>query len=160
MPGVTRDTPHAFRGEIKKGKQTGDPNGSVPDPTQPLIATRIPAGGAGDAEQEILLGVKRSIELGWCEIQNAGSSFAEVALLKKLYGEGKIKLRIYEAIAGPGPGAERLLREGEMIGAFENHLAVRHIKVVIDGAPGAEGAELLEPYSDYDTAGFLTQKEE
>jgi len=160
IAGVTRDTPNPFGGEIMKDKQTGEPNGMFLDRAQGLIATPIPAGGAGDAEQEILLGIKRSIELGWCEIQNAGSSFAEVALLKKLYGEGKIKLRIYEAIAGPGPGADRLLREGEMIGAFENHLTVRHIKVVIDGALGSKGAALLEPYSDYDTAGFLTQKEE
>ena len=160
IAGVTRDTPNPFGGEIMKDKQTGEPNGMFLDRAQGLIATRIPAGGAGDAEQEILLGVKRSIELGWCEIQNAGSSFTEVALLKRLYGERKIKLRIYEAIAGPGPGAERLLREGEMIGAFENHLTVRHIKVVIDGALGSKGAALLEPYSDYDTAGFLTQKEE
>jgi predicted amidohydrolase YtcJ len=81
-------------------------------------------------------------------------------LLKKLYAEGKIKLRIYEAIAGPGADAQRLLREGESIGAFDNHLTVRHIKVVIDGALGSKGAALLEPYSDYDTSGFLTQKEE
>ncbi len=160
IAGVTRDTPNPFGGEIMKDKQTGEPNGMFLDRAEGLIVGRIPAGGAGDAEQEILLGVKRSIELGWCEIQNAGSSFAEVALLKKLYGEGKLKLRIYEAIAGPGPGAQRLLREGEMIGAFENHLTVRHIKVVIDGALGSKGAALLEPYSDYDTAGFLTQKEE
>jgi predicted amidohydrolase YtcJ len=160
IAGVTPDTSNPFGGEIMKDKQTGEPNGMFLDRAEGLIAGRVPAGGAGDAEQEILLGVKRSIELGWCEIQNAGSAFAEVALLKKLYGEGKIKLRIYEAIAGPGPGAERLLREGEMIGAFENHLTVRHIKVVIDGALGSKGAALLEPYSDYDTAGFLTQKEE
>lgn len=160
IAGVTRDTPNPFGGEIMKDKQTGEANGMFLDRAEGLIVGRIPAGGAGDAEQEILLGVKRSIELGWCEIQNAGSSFAEVALLKKLYGGGKIKLRIYEAIAGPGPGAERLLREGEMIGAFENHLTVRHIKVVIDGALGSKGAALLEPYSDYDTAGFLKEKEE
>jgi predicted amidohydrolase YtcJ len=100
------------------------------------------------------------VELGWCQIQNAGSSFAEVSLLKKLYGEGKIKLRIYEAIRGPGADAKRLLSEGAMIGAFDNRLTVRHIKVTVDGALGSKGAALLEPYSDYDTTGLLTQKEE
>ncbi len=160
LASVTRDTASPFGGEIMKDKQTGEPNGMFLDRAQGLIGNRAPAGGANDDEQAILLGVKRSLELGWCEIQNAGSSFSEVALLKRLYGEGKIKLRIYEAIAGPGAGAERLLREGEMIGAFDNHLTVRHIKVVLDGALGSKGAALLEPYSDYDTAGFLTQKEE
>jgi len=160
IAGVTASTPNPFGGEIMKDKKTGEPNGMFLDRAQALIDGRIPAGGAGDAEQEILLGVKRSVELGWCEIQNAGSPFAEVDLLKRLYGEGKIKLRIYEAIRGPGPEAQRLLAEGPVLGAFGDRLTIRHIKIVIDGALGSKGAALLEPYADYDTAGFLTQKEE
>ncbi|MEK6323304.1 MAG: amidohydrolase [Acidobacteriota bacterium] len=160
IAGVTRDTANPFGGEIMKDKQTGEPNGMFLDRAQGLIGARIPSRGSADSEQEILLGVKRSIELGWCEIQNAGSSYSEVALLKKLYGEGKIKLRIYEAIRGPGADAQRLLREGPVIGGFDNRLTVRHIKVTLDGALGSKGAALLEPYSDYDTAGFLTQKED
>jgi len=160
ISGVTRDTANPFGGEIMKDKQTGEPNGMFLDRAAGLIGARIPGRGPGDAEQEILLGVKRSVELGWCQIQNAGSSFSEVALLKKLYGEGKIKLRIYEAIRGPGSDAQRLLSEGAMIGAFDNRLTMRHIKVTVDGALGSKGAALLEPYSDYDTIGLLTQKEE
>lgn len=160
IAGVDRSTASPFGGEIMKDKQSGEPNGMFLDRAQGIIGRHIPSGGADEGEQAILLGCKRSVELGWCEIQNAGSSFSEVELLKRLYAEGKIKLRIYEAIAGPGADAQRLLREGENIGAFDNHLTVRHIKVVIDGALGSKGAALLEPYSDYDTAGFLTQKEE
>jgi predicted amidohydrolase YtcJ len=159
IAGVDKSTANPFGGEIMKDKN-GEPNGMFLDKAQPIIGRRIPSRGGDESEQAILLGCKRSVELGWCEIQNAGSSFSEVALLKKLYGEGKIKLRIYEAIAGPGGDAQRLLREGEVVGAFDNHLTVRHIKVVIDGALGSKGAALLEPYSDYNTAGFLTQKEE
>ena len=157
---VTRDTPNPFGGEIMKDKQTGEPNGMFLDRAQGLVAARGSARGPGDAEQEILLGVKRSVELGWCQIHNAGSSYSEVALLKKLYGEGKIKLRIYEAIRGPGSDAQRLLKDGAMIGEFDNRLTVRHIKVTVDGALGSKGAALLEPYSDHDTTGLLTQKEE
>src|SRR2546428_4138242 len=111
LAAVDRKTPNPFGGEIMKDKQTGEPNGMFLDRAQGLIASHIPERGADAAEQELLLGVKRSIELGWCEIQNAGSSYEEVALLKKLYGEGKIKLRIYEAIRGPGADAQRLLAE-------------------------------------------------
>ena len=117
-----------------KDKQTGEPNGMFVDGAQRLVGARGSPRGPDDTAQEILLGVKRSIELGWCQIQNAGSSFSEVALLKKLYGEGKIKLRIYEAIRGPGSDAQRLLTEGAMIGAFDNRLTVRHIKVTSMGA--------------------------
>src|SRR6185295_18040483 len=160
IAGVDKNTASPFGGEIMKDKQTGEPNGMFLDRAQGIIGRHIPAGASEEGEQAILLGCKRSVELGWCEIQNAGSSFSEVEMLKKLYGEGKIKLRIYEAIAGPGADAQRLLRQGESIGAFDNHLTVRHLKVVIDGALGSKGAALLEPYSDYDTSGFLTQKEE
>ena len=46
--------------------------------------------------------MKRSLELGWCEIQNAGSVDDEVEMMRRLYREGKVKLRIYNAVYGPG----------------------------------------------------------
>ena len=160
LAGVTKDTASPFGGEVMKDKSTGEPNGMLLDNAQGLVRRRIPAALEDEGEQAILLGVKRSIELGWCEIQNAGSNFGEVALLRKLYGDGKIKLRIYEAIRGPSADTQRLLREGASIGEFDNRFTYRHIKVTFDGALGSKGAALLEPYSDYDTAGFLTYKEE
>jgi predicted amidohydrolase YtcJ len=160
LAGVTKDTANPFGGEVMKDKSTGEPNGMLLDNAQGLVRRRIPAALEDEGEQAILLGVKRSIELGWCEIQNAGSSFGEVALLRKLYGDGKIKLRIYEAIRGPSADTQKLLREGASIGEFDNRFTYRHIKVTFDGALGSKGAALLEPYSDYDTAGFLTYKEE
>jgi predicted amidohydrolase YtcJ len=160
IAGITRETQSPFGGEIMKDKQNGEPSGMFLDRAQGLISRHIPSGGAAEAEQELLIGAQRSIELGWCQIQNAGSSWQEVDRLKKLYGEGKLKLRIYEAIRGPSPDAQRLIQEGATIGAFDNRLTIRHIKVSIDGALGSKGAALLEPYSDHDTSGFLTQKEE
>jgi predicted amidohydrolase YtcJ len=45
------------------------------------------------------------------------------------------------------------------VGAFDNHLTIRSIKVVSDGALGSRGAALLAPYSDDSTtSGFLTVK--
>ena len=157
---VTRSTASPFGGQILKDKTTGEPTGMLLDNAKGLVANHIPPSTQGDLEQALLVGVERSIKLGWCEIQNAGARYPEVELLKKLYQDGKIKLRIYEAIYGPGPDAERLLREGATIGAFDNRMTTRHIKVVMDGALGSRGAALLEPYSDADTSGFLTQKED
>jgi predicted amidohydrolase YtcJ len=80
--------------------------------------------------------------------------------MRKLYGEGKIKLRIYKAVHGPSPASVKLLTDGASAGEFDNRFTLRTIKVVFDGALGSKGAALLEKYSDYDTAGFLTHKEE
>ena len=161
LGGIDKNTPNPFGGEISKDKQSGEPNGMLLDAAQGLVRSRIPPTSPADAERAVVLGVKRNIELGWTQIQDAGGSYDDVAIFKKLYTEGKIKLRIYKAVHGPGPSATRLLNEGPTIGAFENRFTFRTIKVVSDGALGSRGAALLGPYSDKaDTSGFLTVKAE
>jgi predicted amidohydrolase YtcJ len=158
---VDKNTANPFGGEISRDKQTGEPNGMLLDAAQNLVRRRIPPTSREDEERAIVLGVKRDIELGWTQIQDAGGSYGDVDLYKKLYGMGTIKLRIYKAVYGPGPNANRLLSEGPIVGAFQNRFNVRAIKVVSDGALGSRGAALLEPYSDApDTSGFLTVKAE
>ena len=158
---IDKSTSSPFGGEISKDKQTGEPNGMLLDAAQGLVRRHIPATSAADAERAIELGVKRDIELGWTQIQDAGGSYQDVDLYKKLYSEGKIKLRIYKAVHGPGISSARLLSEGPTIGSFDNRFTLRTIKVVSDGALGSRGAALLAPYSDApDTSGFLTVKQE
>lgn len=161
LAGVDKNTPNPFGGEISKDKESGEPNGMLLDAAQGLVRGKVPPTTAEDAERAVVLGAKRDVSLGWTQVQDAGGSFAEVEIFKKLYEAGTIKLRIYKAVYGPGPNATRLLNEGPTIGAFENRLTVRSIKVVSDGALGSRGAALLGPYSDApDTAGFLTVKTE
>ena len=159
IAGIDKNTRDPFGGQILKDKNTGEPVGMLLDNAQSLVAKHIPADSSADIEKAVLVGVQHSIQLGWCEIQNAGSTYPEVELYKKLYEQGKIKLRIYNAVYGPGPNADRLLREGPTIDAFDHRFTVRTIKIVFDGALGSRGAALLEPYSDYNTSGFLREKE-
>lgn len=161
IAGIDKSTPSPFGGEISKDKQTGEPNGMLLDAAQGLVRRHLPPTSASDEEQAIILGVKRDVELGWTQVQDPGGSYAEVDLFKKLYGEGKIKLRIYKALSSPGSEVQRLFREGPIIEAYGNRLNVRTIKVYVDGSLGSRSAALLEPYSDApDTSGFLTIKEE
>ena len=161
IAGVDKNTPNPFGGEVSKDKQSGEPNGMLLDAAQGLVRRRVPPTTAADDERAVELGVKRDIELGWTQIQDAGGSYHDVDIFKKLYEAGTIKLRIYKAVYGPGPNATRLLNEGPIIGAYGNRLNVRSIKVVSDGALGSRGAALLAPYSDApETSGFLTVKAE
>jgi len=158
---VTKDTKDPFGGQILRNKQTGEPTGMLLDNAQSFVARQIPPGARGSDEQAAILANDRSVMLGWTQVQDPGGSYDDVELYKKLYGEGKLKIRIYKAVYGPGPQAQRLLREGPIIAAFSNHLNVRAIKVVSDGALGSRGAALLEPYSDApDSKGFLRVKDE
>ena len=154
--GIDRNTPSPFGGEISKDA-SGEPNGMLLDHAQALVREHVPSETHPDPEKAALAADKRSIMLGWCEVQDPGGTWDDIAVYRKLYEEGRFKVRIYKAVWGPGPEAERLLREGAQIGAYEHHLTVRTIKVVSDGALGSRGAALLAPYSDKpDTSGFLT----
>ncbi|MEY2577425.1 MAG: hypothetical protein QOI49_249 [Verrucomicrobiota bacterium] len=160
IAGIDRNTPNPFGGEILKDKQTGEPSGMLLDHAQELVEKNIPKSTEAEREQAFLLGVKREIELGWCQIQNAGSELADIASIRRALEAGKVKLRVYNAVYGPGPAAESLLREGMILNASEHRFTQRTIKVVFDGALGSRGAALLEPYADApETSGYLTQKE-
>ena len=161
IAGIDKNTANPFGGEISKDKQSGEPNGMLLDAAQGLVRRRVPPTTREDAERAVVLGVKRDIELGWTQVQDAGGGYDDVEIFKKLYASGAIKLRIYKAVYGPGASAKRLISEGPIIGDFQNRLTVRTIKVVSDGALGSRGAALLGPYSDAtDTSGFLTVKAE
>lgn len=161
IAGIDKSTASPFGGEISKDKQTGEPNGMLLDAAQSLVRRRLPPTSAADEEQAIVLGVKRDIELGWTQVQDPGGDFADVERFKKLHAQGKIKLRIYKALSAPGREAQRLFHDGPIIGADDQRLTVRTLKLYADGSLGSRSAALLEPYSDMsDTSGFLTIKEE
>jgi predicted amidohydrolase YtcJ len=125
-----------------------------------LMEKNIPPASIADKEKAFLLGAKRSVELGWCEIQNPGSDLAEIEIMRRLFDAGKVKLRVYNAVSGPGEPAERLLHDGAVIRGNGGRFTQRTIKFYADGALGSRGAALLEKYADADTSGFLTNKEE
>src|SRR5437870_480224 len=159
--GVTKDTKDPFGGQILRDKQTGEPTGMLLDNAQSFVRSHVPDTTEADIEQAMILANNRSIQLGLTQIQDPGGSYRDVDLYKKLYGEGKLKLRIYKAVSGPGPEAQRLLREGPIIEAFGDRFNLRTIKVVSDGALGSRGGALLAPYSDMpDSTGTLRVTEE
>ncbi len=160
IAGINKDTANPFGGEILKDKTSGEPNGMLLDNAHSLVVKNIPPTTAAEFEQAALVGSQRSVELGWCQVQDAGGTENDVELFQRLYATGKLKLRIYKAVHGPSTSATKLLQTGATIGKYDQRFTLRTIKVVMDGALGSRGAALLEPYADYETTGFLTNKEE
>src|SRR5437762_14083358 len=109
IAGITKDTPNPFGGEISKDKKSGEPNGMLLDAARGLVDRHIPPTSPADAERAVVLGVNRDLGLGWTQVQDPGGSYEDIARYQKLYNEGKIKLRIYKAVHGPGKEADRLL---------------------------------------------------
>jgi hypothetical protein len=156
---IDRETPNPFGGEILKDKQTSEPTGMLLDHAQDLVRKNIPQPTEADRREAFVVGVKRELSLGWCQIQNAGGNLDDLPPIREALGAGQCKIRVYNAVYGPGPAAATL-KDGPVLNQFDHHFTQRTIKVVFDGALGSRGAALLEPYADApETSGYLTQKE-
>jgi predicted amidohydrolase YtcJ len=157
---IEKETPNPFGGEIMRDKQTGGATGMLLDHAQDLVRTNIPQPTEAERREAFVGGVKRELSLGWCEIQNAGSNLDDLPPMRQALEAGQCKIRVYNAVYGPGPAADALLREGPKPDQYDHHFTQRTIKVVFDGALGSRGAALLAPYADApETSGYLTQKE-
>jgi hypothetical protein len=156
LAGITRATAAPAGGAINKDAQ-GEPTGMLVDAAQRLVGRLVPPPTEDERDQQIILGAQRSAQLGWTQVQDAHGSWAEVERMRRLYRDGRIKVRIYKAISGPSADATRLIEQGPSIDEFDGKLTVRVIKVVMDGALGSRGAALLQAYSDDpDTRGLIT----
>lgn len=146
--GITAATPDPPGGEILRDPRTGEPTGMLVDAAVDLVQKHVPAPTAADLRRALEAGAERSLRLGWTQLQVAGMTWEEIDELCRLYAEGRVKLRVYAAVGGPGPDAERLLAAGRSYESCDPRLTVRSIKLYMDGALGSRGAALLEPYSD------------
>jgi len=156
IAGITRATRPPAGGDILRDAR-GEPTGMLIDRAQGLVGTHIPAATENQRDSAYIVGVHRSLMLGWTQVQDAGSPWSDVSRLRRLYGEGKIKLRIYLSIRGPSESADSLLAQGASVGEFAGKFTVRTIKSALDGALGSRGALLLQEYSDAPgTIGLLT----
>jgi len=148
IAGIARDTASPRGGEILKDPVTGEPTGMLIDGARALVEDLVPPPTEEELKLALETGANRSLRVGWTQLQYAGTTDTEIRLLCQLYAERKITLRLYAAIEGPGPDAERLLARGRGDRSCSERLVVRGIKLYMDGALGSRGAALLAPYSD------------
>jgi predicted amidohydrolase YtcJ len=126
----------------------GQPNGMLIDHAQALVRDLVPVATSAQLDSAMILAGERELSLGWTQVQDAHGSWAEVERMRKLIGSGQLRLRLYKAITGPGAEADKLIAQGPGAPELNDHLQMRVIKLVMDGALGSRGAALLEPYSD------------
>jgi predicted amidohydrolase YtcJ len=147
IAGVTGTTSPPPGGAINLDAD-GEPTGMLIDRAQGLVGRHIPDAPEGQIERAMDLASQREVRLGWTQIQDAHGSWDEVETMRQLIADGRIQVRLYKAITGPGAGADSLIASGPQGPDFDDRLTVRTIKIVFDGALGSRGAALLEPYSD------------
>lgn len=89
---------------------------------------------------------------GITSFHDAGASFEFAGLLKTMAQSGELPLRLYVMLNESNSNLEQKLSEYRWVGLGGNRLTVRSIKRFIDGALGAHGAWLLDPYEDMDSS--------
>jgi predicted amidohydrolase YtcJ len=104
----------------------------------------------------VRLAGKDALFYGVTSFHDAGSSFDRIDFFKKLEAEGNLPIRLYVMVRNESNSdmAEKL-SDYRMIADGNDFLTVRSIKRQIDGALGAHGAWLLEPYEDMPTTSGL-----
>jgi hypothetical protein len=148
IAGIDRDTPDPPGGQILRDPATGLPTGMLIDKAVELVQRHVPSLTDEDLLRALEIGAERSVRLGWTQLQIPGTNWNEIEQLCRLYANGRMKLRLYAALDGPGADAERLLAMGRKYESCDPRLTVRAIKLYMDGALGSRGAALEAPYAD------------
>ncbi|MCP3928158.1 MAG: amidohydrolase [Bacteroidetes bacterium] len=162
LAGITAETPDPSGGEIVRDSR-GEAIGVFEERAMTLINNAYREYLATLSEEEIMERWYKSIELaeeeclskGVTSFQDAGASFDELERYKKLAEEGELDLRLWSMVRHSYEIMKDRLGAFPIINAGNHFFTSRAIKSELDGALGAYGAWLLEPYED--KKGFVGQ---
>jgi len=157
LAGIDFDTKDPHGGAINRDSN-GNPNGLLVDKATLLVEKLIPKKTLKQDKEALEIAIDESLRLGWTQLHDAGSPYADFEILEEIKLEGNLNLRI-QFYASDGPDALKMLEEGTIIDP-QHFLSARGIKLYADGAIGSRGAAFLEKYHDYDTSGFLIFEKE
>jgi predicted amidohydrolase YtcJ len=155
LAGVSSQTANPSGGEILKDAE-GHPTGVFRETAQGPVRTACRRASQNRSAEETARTLDKAIQLaedeclakGITSFQDAGSDFHTIDVFTKLAEDGKLKIRLWVMARTSTNELASKLGKYRMIGLGDNHLTVRGIKQAIDGALGAHGAWLLEPYED------------
>jgi predicted amidohydrolase YtcJ len=153
LAGITRKTTNPAGGEIIRDAK-GNAIGAFLETAQSLLRYEAGHGELSPEEEEarnrkiVDLALAECLSHGVTTFYDAGSSFETIDLFKRIAAEGKLSVRLNVMLSEDNAALAKKGAAYRMVGAMNNHLTVRAIKRLIDGALGAHGAWLLEPYED------------
>ena len=125
---------------------TNKPSGIFIDNALDLVENHIPKKSKVDIHRQILQAQELLNKFGITSIHDAGTSKQEIEVLKKMFEDDELSIRVFTMINNDPKEYEDFLKTGpEKDNPF---IKIQAIKIYLDGALGSRGAALLEPYSD------------
>ncbi len=165
LAGIDASTPDPPGGTIVKD-EAGEPSGLLRETAQRIVGAAMAHAEEGrsaeqiDAEnrEAVRLAGEDALSKGVTSFHDAGSNFATIDFFKKLAGEGNLPVRLYVMVRRESnQEMDRRLPDYRMLPEGNAFLTVRSIKRQVDGALGAHGAWLLEPYEDLESTGLVLE---
>ena len=155
LANVTKQTKDIYGGKIIRDSN-GKPIGVFMEEAEKLISIKYQEYLSGLSKTEYTDRIKLAIKLtndeclknGITSFHDAGTTFEEVNIIKKMVSSNEIDIRLYIMLLENYESLRDSLRKFQTVGFENNHLTVRAIKIYMDGALGSRGAWLLEPYTD------------
>ncbi|MCG2816071.1 MAG: amidohydrolase, partial [Candidatus Aminicenantes bacterium] len=148
---ITGDTPDPAGGEIVRDGQ-GNAIGVFRETAQGLLRgayyeyRRTPEEMKAEQRKIVELAVEECLSKGITSLHDAGVSFEAVDYFKKMADDGVLRMRINLMISAGNAQLNQRIADYKILGYGGSRITVRSIKRLIDGALGAHGAWLLEPY--------------
>lgn len=149
---ITKDRPDPSDGIIQRD-ESGRPTGILIENAQWLVRDVIPAQQQDSMKDRIKKAVQLAHSYGFTGATDIGTSLEAIEAYRELIAEDDLPFRInaYVRIWRLGEVLDTLTAMGPIIAEGNHRLTARGVKLSIDGALGARGAALLEPYSDEPT---------
>lgn len=155
LAGISKETPNPAGGKIVRDAQ-GHAIGIFEERAQGLITAAYNEYLSSLSQEDLEAQWKRGIELaqqaclerGITSFQDAGSSFEEIQQYKEMAENGELDIRLWAMVRRPYEELKTKVNQLPIINAGGGYFTCRAIKADLDGALGAFGAWLLEPYED------------
>jgi len=163
VAGVDADTPDPAGGTIVRTPE-GNATGLMRETAQRLINEAMreyegrmtPEQTDAMMRERVQLAADEALRNGVTSFHDAGSDFETIDFFRKLEDEGELDVRLYVMVRRESNELmDEALPQYKMLPEGNDFLTVRSIKRQIDGALGAHGALLLEPYADLPSSSGL-----
>jgi hypothetical protein len=155
LAGIDRTYRPPEGGEVVRDAR-GEATGLLRENAQdPIGEARARAEGRRTLEEReahfrrvVELAAQEALSKGVTSFHDAGAGFGTIDGFRELAEAEELPIRLYVMVRTSNAELEEHLADYRMIGVGNHHLTVRSIKKQIDGALGAHGAWMLEPYAD------------
>ena len=146
IAGVDARTPDPAGGRIERDAAR-KPTGVFVGSAMELVRRHVAPPHPRKAEQALAKSLSTLAAMGITMVHDAATQAEDWTLYRRFGDEGRLTVRIYAMAAGPEALA-RIAPVKPTPWLYDDRLVMRAVSFVSDGALGARGAWLLQPYSD------------